>query len=191
MRANENAETIPQRYYKMGEWLEVEDGYLIDEVIEQNMGYAFRVNAAEIMTPQEFISKFAQKDASSFVVPDCNKKSVLALSITIKNDGNSTGGIESFMWDCIASTNDWDCRVDDELFALVENSGQRFRIKDGSEYTTIFPFTCQVQPPYLSIVDGDMYPRGTIKGSQFELSFTRRPIEKTVRIKVGKIPSTA
>ena len=181
---NASADTIPQEFYEMGEWVPVEDGYIIDEYIERNEGYSFRVNSAEIMSPAEFAARYA-RDGVDLGGTELAKgeRSVLAMSITMRNEGNVGGGIMSYMWRAVSASNDWECKVDDELFSLVEDTGQEFRIGTDKSYTTVFPFTCYVDGPLLSPTSLEV--RDEIRGREFTMNFTTRPVMKTTYISVS------
>lgn len=182
---NVTAETIPRVFYEMGDWIPVEDGYIIDELIERNDGYYFRVNGAEAMSPKEFVRRFGENGCKFNPPKMSDRKTVLAVSLTIRNDDNTDGGLESFMWNVISADNDCSYQVDDSLFSCVEEVGQRFRIKEGTEHTTVFPFVAQMPPDYFSQSDG--YRLGEVIGDEFTLNFTVRPVKKTARIHVRGI----
>lgn len=177
---NAQAESIPRIYYETGEWIPVEDGYIVDELVEKNDGYFFRINGAEIMSPKEFVTRFSKDDLQIESIDESDDQTVLAVSITMRNDCNTEGGLESFMWSVISDSNNCEYRVSDRLFKYVEDVGQRFRIREGTEYTTVFPFMSQTPPQYLSSPYD--YGHGTVLGDRFTLNLTVRPVKKTAQI---------
>ena len=131
-RVNASAETVQEQQYEMGSWLPIEDGYIIDETIEHNDGYSIRVDDAEVMSPSEFVAWYG-KEGVPVQGLQGSDDTVLAVTMTIKNEGNTTGGFESFMWQVVPESRDNSYCVDEALFAYVEDTGLSFRIKTDTD----------------------------------------------------------
>lgn len=90
---NSTAEWVPKETYGMGEWLEPRDGYLVDDVIEDLDGFSLRVDDAKILTPNEYLAEYGHEGDKWET--DGDVPSVLAVTMTIKNEYNKEGGFEA------------------------------------------------------------------------------------------------
>lgn len=173
---NTIAEIVPEERYEMGDWLQIENGYIIDEIYEKNDGYSLRIDDARLMSPSEFVERYGKQKVSGDI-PEGRDDTVLAVTMTIKNEGNSEGGFDGFMWQVVPATNDQSYTIDEPLFAFVEDSGVSFKIKENTEHTVTFPFTWTEEPLFVPF---DETRRGIIKGERFRLALTMRPEWKSL-----------
>lgn len=97
--------------------------------------------------------------------------------MTIKNEGNTEGGFDGYMWQVVPSSRDQSYFVDESLFAYVEDTGTSFSIKTDTEYTTTFPFTWMEEPLFEPF---SATRRGVITGDSFFLTLTVRPERKSL-----------
>lgn len=56
-----------------------------------------------------------------------------SFTMTIKNEGNTEGGFDGYMWQVVPSSRDQSYFVDESLFAYVEDTGTSFSIKTDTE----------------------------------------------------------
>lgn len=171
---NASAERIPQELYGQGEWLEPGEGYLIDDGVEDLDGFSLRLDGAHIMSPREYIEKYGKHNEAK--PEDDSVKSVLAVTITVKNTSNERGGFEGWLWTVIPASKNCAYSFDADLFTRVEATGGRFRVGLGKEVTRTFPFRRQDLGPYLTDSAGRSF--GKVADRSFHLNITYRPITK-------------
>lgn len=174
-QVNSRAEVIPIERYGKGEWLDPGDGYLIDESYEDMDGFLLRVDQVRVVTPEEYVEEYGS-DASA--LPEGIERgvpSILAVSMTIRNDGNSTGGFEAYLWRVIPEALNKEYSFDEELFSCVEPTGPVFRVGEGKEVARTFPFTCWIDGPYFT--EAGMMRRAEVTDRSFHLNMTSRPVK--------------
>lgn len=168
------AEQIPLETYGEGEWLALGDGYIIDEAIEDLDGYYVRLDGAKAMTPNEYLEEYG--DVDGVAVPDGDRKTVLAVTMTIKNEHNEDGGFEAYLWTVIPDVLNTEYRYDATLFDKAESAGSVFKVSKGWEVTRTFPFTRDEYAPYFTDSEGGV--QGEVIHSSFHMNMTYRPVTK-------------
>lgn len=128
------------------------------------------------MSPAEFVERFGTQERPG-PFPEGGDDTVLAVTLTFKNEGNTEGGFFGYMWQVVPDTNDRAYAVDEELFAYAEPTGLEFRIKENTERQVTFPFTWQEEPLFAQL---STYRRGKISGDRFSLVLTCRPERKSL-----------
>lgn len=66
------------------------DGAFLNYISEQTDGYAIRVTDATIMSPKEYVERYGEHRAE--LSENSTARTVLCLTIDIRNQGNDTGG---------------------------------------------------------------------------------------------------
>lgn len=171
---NSAAEQIPLETYETGEWLDFGDGYIIDDALENLDGYFARVDGAKIMTPNEYLAEYGEGDGAT--VPDGDNRTVLAVTMTIKNEYNEDGGFEAYLWTAIPDTLNTEYRYDSALFDKAEPMGSVFKVSKGREVTRTFPFTRGEYAPYFTDSAGSV--QGEVLDDSFHLNMTFRPVTR-------------
>lgn len=168
------AEQVPLETYSEREWLALDDGYIIDEAIEDLNGYYVRLDGARAMTPNEYLAEYG--DANGSTVSDGDRKTVLAVTMTIKNEHNESGGFEAYLWTVIPDALNTEYRYDAALFDKAEPAGSVFKVSKGREVTRTFPFTRYEYAPYFTDSEGGV--QGEVIHRSFHMNMTYRPITK-------------
>lgn len=171
----------PVEEHAQGEWVEMRGAYYLD-TYEKGGDYAFRVLETEIMSPNEYIRRYAKDGAEPLTEPRADEPTLVVLKMTVRNDGTDVGGVDAYMWELVSEAGNRGHRFDPWLFAHAEPSVENgsFAVKPGSEYTTYMPFTGKE--------DGDAFdPRYTerrllVTSKSFRLAFSNYPVRKTVAL---------
>lgn len=171
---NGAAERIPVETYEVGEWLGPEDGYIIDDAIENLDGYFLRIDGARVMTPNEYLAEYGEGDDST--IPNGDAKTVLAITMTIKNEYNEHGGFEAYLWTAVPDSLNTEYRYDSTLFDKAEPTGSVFKVSKGRTVTRTFPFSRGEYPPYFT--DSAGTSQGEVLDRSFHMNMTYRPVTK-------------
>lgn len=177
---NSSAEQVPMETYGVGEWLEPRDGYIVDDMIEDLDGYSLRIDDAKIMTPNEYLSEYGHEDDTWET--DGDVPSVLAVTMTIKNEYNEEGGFEAWLWTAVPESQNCEYRFDDILYDTADDTGSVFRVGKGKQATRTFPFRLQMPGPYFT--DSASWTYLEVSDRTFHINMTYRPVTKRFEFSV-------
>lgn len=178
---NTHVVRYPTEWYAMGESVHLDGAFQDNYYSERTEGYSVIVSEAEIMTPQEYLDRFAvhgQWTASSYR----DIQSLVVLKMTIENASNSSEGYVDLIGLTLAAQN---CQavyqVDTELWSNgeknVEPQQVGVSVRPHTTYTTYVPFSASIadaEGPYdIAVVDND-----------FDLHLSSGPVRNMVRITV-------
>lgn len=182
---NSTAEWVPKETYVMGEWLEPRDGYLVDDVVEDLDGFSLRIDDAKIMTPNEYLSEYGHEGDTWET--DGDLPSVLAVTMTIKNEYNKEGGFEAWLWSAVPASQNCEYRFDDFLYSTADDTGSVFRVGIGKQATRTFPFRLQAPGPYFT--DSASWTYLEVADRMFHINMTYRPVTRQFVFTVPERPS--
>ncbi len=184
---NAFAEHVPDKRYSTGEWVNQGDGYLVDRLSEEADGYAFKINGAEILTPNQYLEKYSRDGVKRLNTPDAQRKSVVVVDMTIKNKTNLGGGVAGYLWYVVPGTlNDY-YQLDTELFSHAEpevGDGGQFSVAKGYAHRTHLAFTNLANDGFFSSVDA--VSRQPINSKAFHLRVSARPERKIIDFAIDK-----
>lgn len=177
---NEQAIKIPVEHVAQGSWLAL-DGAFAGSDEEQTKGYEFRVEKTEVVTPDEYLSRYGKDGVAS--TEDGARRSVLAVTLTMRNTSTEGGGIMSFLWEVIPESKNTDYSVDEDLWAHVAKMDpSMFSVPPGKTLKTVVPFVGFSNPPYFGSDEASFRP--PIEGSSFELVMSNLPVRKILDLRV-------
>ncbi len=81
----------PEEHHSMGEWVEL-NGAFIDSRSENTDGYAIKVTDADMVSYREYLDLYGPEDADIPDDPELNAKSILCLTLELRNDSKTSGG---------------------------------------------------------------------------------------------------
>ena len=173
----------PVEEYQVGEWAELEGAFTTDRDYELTDGYALRVNGAEILSPNEYLDRYARDGAGS--VEDGDRPYLVVVDLTVRNDGNSSGHISAYNWRMISPSGDDSLTVASDLWDHV-NKGMdttaAFVVAEGTEVTTHVPFCAQRGSEYFQPFRME-YP--DVLPGAYRLRFTNAPVKIEVPLSVS------
>lgn len=185
---NINAEHFTEEHYSMGEWVDLSGTYFESPDWENYDGYYLRVNNAEILTLDEYRSKYGNgKYANSEIAGmNGNEKNILVVDYDIRNDDNTEGGIAYLHHSLIPESKNIDYSIDNELWKISEPESEdalgTVGILPGTEYTSHVPYTFVSNPPYFQTYDYEI--RMPVTDRKFELIVSNGPVRKIIDIEV-------
>ena len=153
-----NAQTVtyPERHYQVGETVDL-SGTFYDAYEgegDANHGYSVRVDGVEALSPNEFIAKYASDDKSP--VADGDVKSIVNVTCTFANKGNTDGGLWIFKYLIVPSSMNSAWSYDAELWerAYPFMADQiSFSLEEGTTFTMQMPFYLEKRADYFSSYD--------------------------------------
>jgi len=174
---NANAVQLEVQHYDMDEWVELNGAFLDTKDGENTEGYSIKVKNAKLMSYNEFVSKYCEKDEA---IEGLDNKSVIDLEIEIKNVGNEDGYILILMCKLISEKKNYYLNTDSVLWSKAEPNVDEyavaFCIKKDTEYTTHIPYT-------INVTDLEQYKK-PIEDRNFELILSNSPVRKVVDIQI-------
>lgn len=174
---NHNALSIEKEHYQTGEWVEL-DGNFLHSKSEDTQGYSIRVLSAEKLSYNDYIDRYGIDQEKKSISYDA--KSLIALEIEFKNEGNENGSILIFECKLVpARKNEYFIR-DNELWAESEpkmKDNLRLQLVKDSSYLTVIPYK-------INLIDEENLSqyRNPIEDSSFELVVSNAPIKKVIDI---------
>lgn len=184
---NATAVHVPEEHYAQGEWLDQDSCFLDDKTEEAPAAsYSYRIERVEVMTPNEYLTRYAKDGTTSIQEEYAEENTVLAVTMTIQNNGSENGGVAAWDWHIVPASNVDDYIADGALFAHVQpevGEELQFSIKPGSSYTATFPFYGQTNPRYFE--PDTLTHRPVITGTSFRLVMTNLPTRKVFDLSVG------
>lgn len=87
---NQKAYKFVTEEYNVGDWISLDGNFFIDRDSENNDGYSVRVSKAEVITYEEFMSRFGK---STDYLAENTRHDVILLTVDFKNDNNENGGV--------------------------------------------------------------------------------------------------
>ena len=169
--------------YQVGEWAELKGAFTTDRDYELTDGYALRVDGAEILSPNEYLDRYARDGARS--VEEGDRPYLVVVDLTVRNDGNSNGHISAYNWRMISPSGDDSLTVASDLWDHV-NKGMdttaAFVVAEGTEVTTRVPFYAQRGSEYFQPFRME-YP--DVPPGAYRLRFTNAPVKIEVPLSVS------
>lgn len=135
---NKNATEKVTEIYSTGEWVEL-DGDFMWEAIENTEGYSVKVDSAEVYTYEDYMKKY-NKPEDYFA--DLSKFNILELSISLKNENNTDGGIYIKQFNVFPKNLNMCMYYDTDLAYLSEQKlSDGITIKPNTEYDLVLPYS--------------------------------------------------
>lgn len=153
---NARAVSYPERHYQVGETVDL-SGTFYDAYEgegDANHGYSIKVDGAEVLSPNEFIAKYAADDKTP--VTDGDAKSIVNVTCTFANKGNTDGGLWIFKYLLVPSSMNSTWTYDAELWerAYPFMTDQiSFSLEEGTTFTMQVPFYLERRADYFSSYD--------------------------------------
>lgn len=178
-----NATAIPSYpvvHYSMGEWVDLDGAFHMTSSNENTQGYSVRVSSAEKMSRNEYIERYGTDPSK--VIEGLDADSVIAITLDVRNEGNSDGAMLIFETKLIPDRKNEYFIRDKELWpeketVLAGTLCMYLSIQENSEYTTVIPYKTNV-------IDQDGYSQyeRDITDTSFELVLSSAPVRKVVDI---------
>ena len=184
-QVNANALVIPEVVYHMGDTVSLEGAFVGSPVDERTKGYSIRVDAAEVISPNEYASRYGKDPSARLGSPCDDNPCVLDLTMTFTNDGNTdeTSGILGYLWHAVDETRNFDYQLDQFILELSHpelNGSTKFRIAPDTSYTAHTPFAGQVTGPYFQGFEDTYY--ADITSRSFDLIVSNLPEKRIIHI---------
>lgn len=188
---NAEAWVIPIEVHQKGNWVDF-DGAFAGYDDEKTMGYSLKLESAEIMSPNDFVRKYAVDPVSGKVdleKPDMQR--LIVLNLQVANKGNREGYMSAINW-CVTSSTDVlaDYRPDYDVWAFAHPVMQNqpcFEIKSDTEFTVHIPFSWQCDPGLFESFDESSFRIPDL--GAYELIVTNVPIRKQIAFTLNDILS--
>lgn len=182
---NDGALVIPEETYGLGTWLDLEDSVKGSREVDTR-GYGFRVDDVEAVTPNGYLERYGRDDVRRLDSIDAEETCVIAMTMTIRNRGNTEGGIKGYLWQLVPETlNNTFYKVDTELFshAVPELGGvTAFSVEDGGTSTVTLPFSTMRDPPLFR--PAGVEERMDVVKGPYRLAMTDMPVRKVLRFEL-------
>ncbi len=161
-----------------GQWLQAGEGH------PDARGYSFRVESAQVMSPNEFLATYGRDGVQTVPDVDADEPTIIAVRMTIRNDRADYGGVDAWEWSVVGEGLALEYPFSSDLFSHVEPgvSSGMFSVKPGESYTTCLPFCAPVDMPYFS--PAGSYRRCVVKETSFHLSTELHPVRKRIAFDV-------
>ena len=179
---NIQAEHVPEIQYGKGDWVKQGEGYLIDRTIEHADGYEYKINWVKIMTPNQYLKEYSKDGATSIRSKDADRRSVVVVDMTIKNQGNVGGGVIGYLWYVVPDTMNDYYQLDTELFSHVEpevGESAMFAVEKGCAHRTHLAFSNITTDGFLTSMDE--VSRQLVSATSFQMRISARPERKVIR----------
>jgi len=178
---NATASNYKNETYQMGEWIAL-DGAFIQKSGENTDGYFVKVNDAKLLSYNEYIELYGIDKRDK--VDGLDKKTVVSLEVSIRNEDNQDGYLNIFSFDLIPESKNNYLIRDADLWSTSEDnisSGEgelntALGLVENSEYTTRIPY---------AINDGtENYERHQeeLAQTEYEWVISNAPVRKVVKI---------
>ena len=163
--------------YEIGQWIDLSDTFLDSKRSEQREGYSVNVKRAELLSYNEFVSRYGhEKDQ----IAGLDEKNVVDVELEIKNVGNEDGYISTLLCNMISESKNYYLNRDIILFNMSQPGINDFgiiSIRSDSEYTTHIPYT-------LNTGDDMVRFEKPLSDKHFEFVFSNAPIRQVVNIQL-------
>ena len=153
---NAQCVTYPERHYQVGETVDL-SGTFYDAYEgegDANHGYSVKVDGAEVLSPNEFIAKYAADDKTP--VTDGDVKSIVNVTCTFANKGNTDGGLWIFKYLLVPSSMNsawtYDVELWERAYPFMANQIS-FSLEEGTIFTMQVPFCLEKRADYFSSYD--------------------------------------
>lgn len=197
---NAQAVTVPTAHYQMGEWIDLSGSYFFDLAGEDMEGYSLRINSAEALSYDEYVSRYAKEQPDpeaatrdrSQAVPtvsdDPDQKTIVVLEYEVKNEGNDAGGIGLYQESLIPVRKNDAYKMDRYLWLLAEPQMKDSNVggiglKKDTTYTTHVPFAATSHPGYFEKLDRKVLQLIGDDAS-FQLTLCNAPVRTVVDIEL-------
>ncbi len=153
---NARAFNYPERHCQIGETVDL-SGTFYDAYEgegDENHGYSVKVDGVEVLSPNEFLARYAADDKSPVI--DGDVKSIVNVTCTFTNKGNTDGGLWIFKYLLVPSSMNSAWSYDAELWerAYPFMAGQTsFSLEEGTTFTMQVPFYLEKRADYFSSYD--------------------------------------
>lgn len=175
-RVNSTINTVPQKVYAMGQWVEYGDNFY-DKATENRNGYSVKVIDAQVVAFDDFLK---HNNISVFKDEELFKPEyIYDVTVIIKNKNNTDSGIS--MIDTTLNSINNIMQVDFDVFDALYpqlNGSISFSVKPGTEMEFHFPFVV-ANADFEKICDYDYLISNT-----FYLNLSQYPIENSIEVKV-------
>ena len=176
---NTELPAIPLEYYGEGEWVPLEGAYQDETETEGTEGYSVMVEGAHVTTYDEYLADYGgggTVQAGTYG----NARCVVDLTLRIKNDGTTSGGLNMFESILVPERgNEYlicDITNEDSLWPQVQKgAGSVVNIQPGTE--------CVVHVPYVFNGTEEAYYRDVLD-KKFTLLVSRMPVRKMIYVTV-------
>lgn len=175
--------------HAMGEWVALNGAFSYNLYIEQSQGYSVRISAAELLSYNDYIEKYAVDGSQP--IPGLDEKSIVCLTMGMRNDG-SDGGLNLATMYLIPQRKNEFFLADTTLLASAEK-GMRgssdapsagIQIRSGTEYEIHLGYTHQGGIVSYNGQDVDEAYLNPIADTKMELVLTNLPVRHTVEIEL-------
>lgn len=162
--------------YNAGEFVPF-DGDFFMTSSENTNGYSIKVNSLELIDYKELMAKYKDGYDEQPQHTYC-----AMLNITVKNDGNSEGGINTLGMTLYNGA--LAIPVDYDIWQLIDERymGFTFRIRPDSEVELTIPYTAQILD---EATDKNEIAR-RLKNEEFKLCLSEYPRLKLIRVRAEK-----
>jgi hypothetical protein len=178
---NANAFDYPERHYAMGEWVDLDGAFTDNTTWESTKGYALCVQDAQVMTRAEYVERYAQDPASVEAGAYDDVRSVLCVTLAMRNQGNDDGGIMLYDMNLIPQGAVRAMRYQTDLWATsnqnVSDDLYYFSLYTDSEYTA--------QIPYILYGSHDEDFQHEVRATSFKFIVSNAPVRNIIDIELA------
>lgn len=175
VHVNTTTPKIPLQHFEQGTWVPLEGAFQLDSMDDTD-GYELYVEGATICSHDDYLRRHGVEPANPGEYGDAT--SVVDVTIRVKNEGDSTGGLDMFSMVLIPEGLNTYYICDTELWALVQGGAETVSIRSGTEFTMHVPYT-------INSVGREVYET-TITGERFWLLASRMPERKMIEVLVDE-----
>jgi len=165
---NKNAIKKETVIYSTGEWVELDGDFMWND-IENTKGYSVKLDSAKVYTYEDYMKKY-NKPEDYFA--DSSKFNILELSISLKNEDNTDGGIYIKQFNVFPKNLNMCMYYDTDLVYLSEPKlTDGVTLRPNSEYSLALPY---------GLYDGRI--RSVKTEDTYYLMVSNYPTRKMIRI---------
>ena len=174
--------------HEMGEWAELKGAFQENRMSEDTDGYALRVTAAERLSYNEYVSRYATDGSTP--KDGLDTVSLACLTLGIRNEGESKGGLFLATMYLLPSRKNEFFVLDTDLLLASETKlregnqslGQKVSIRSGTEYEIHLAYRRQGGRVELN---GEKVPEAylmSMPDTSFELHLTNLPVRNVIYV---------
>lgn len=173
------APRIPVDMHALGEEVTPGEAFLSDKAEDYAGDYTFCITEAKLMTPNEYLNAYAKDGTTS--VDRGDERSVLAVTLRLRNDGTEAGGIDSYLWKVVPSSKNASLDPDESLWIHTEPEMEQlsaFALHPGQSWEFVIPFVNSGDPPFFE--DSTDWRRLVLDETSYEFILTNMPVSKRI-----------